>query len=210
MRSSLKKYWALITGLIVTATIILDFATSVFGFVQPLVRFFCSHPPPLVAIQTKGENQPNKCIEFGFERLSANFTLGRISFQIIERQGPTPITGDMAAQVFRMSVNKLLSPSIFSDESNEEFDIAVNFQSERDHDAAIVDFCPTLTMSGQRGSLTVVPTFLSIAGQKIENLEISYDGKPVEEGKEGIVILLSRPKNASVSENKPIVKRSEK
>ena len=209
MRSSSKRIWVLFTGLIVAATIFLNFGTSVIDFVQSFVSNFVSPPPPLVSIRTKGENQPNKCIEFGFERLPANFTLGRISFRIIERQGPIPIAGDMAAQVLHMPVNKQLSPSIFADESK-EFDFDVSFQSERDNDAAIVDFCPTLTMPGTRGSLTVVPAFLSVAGQHIQDLEILYDGKPVKEGKEGIVILLSRPKNASVSEDEPKVKRSEK
>lgn len=199
-----KSTWALISGVAIGATLLLDLATSAIGVVQPIYRLIVGSPLPLVSIRKSIEEGQNECLKFGFERLPSDFTLGRIVFQILDSKGPTPLSGDMMASVTSMSVNKFLPLSVFSaDTKNFEFEI--NLQSERENDTVIVSLCPILEMPGIQGVLVVKPEFLSVAGRPINHLETLVEGGGSLE--DGIVLKLIRPKNASVNASAPVFMR---
>ena len=195
-----KKRWLRLSVALMAAATFFEFATNSFGFGQLVVGLISAPRAPSV---TAGERAPH-CIRFAFEHLPADFTVGNIVFRIVDRFGPVPMGGDMAAIVVPLPVNIELSPTVFSQETS-EFPCPVELQSERDGDAAIVDLCATLTMPGMRGHLVVVPSFYSLGGKRIRDLDIVTEtGTPIELG---LPLVLSRPKNASVSVNKPAVKR---
>lgn len=199
--------WALLSGVVLGATLLLDLTTSAISVVQPIVRLITGSPSPLVSVRKSIKEGQQECLEFGFERLPSDFTLGRIEFQIVESKGPTPISGDMLASVFRMSVNLVLPLSVFSPDTK-KIEFKVNLQAKRENDAAKIILCPILKMPGTQGILVVRPEFLSVTGRPIKNLEPLVDDDISLE--DGIVLKLIHPKNASVDVGAPAVIRREK
>ena len=59
----------------------------------------------------------------------------------------------------------------------------VKIQSQKENDAAIVTVCPVPVHPSTTASLTLVPSLFSVAGNLIENIDISTDdGSPIDRG----------------------------
>ena len=191
-----KKVWIIASGVLVASATILDVTTNSIGVVRTLRSSFVGPPMAMVKVRAVEREIGGMCIKFSFYKLPSDFNVGKISFDIVDRHGPAAIAGDMAARIKEFTVNKVLSPSVFSAET-EKFEFEMNLQSERDNDAGIVDFCPTLTMMGTKGTLTLFPSFFSVGGEPIKDIKVILPDKEMSTGT-GVEITLSRPKNASV------------
>ena len=193
---SWKRLWPAVSGIMIAAILIIDFFTRSFGFIEIVIGLVRSSPPVLVHVSPINVESGGTCLKFGFEKMPKNFNLGKIQLKIVDAGGPTAIAGDMSARVLEVCANMELSSAIFSG-GKKKLEFHSPFYAEKENDVAIVDFCPTLTMPGMSGWLTVVPSFFSVAGELIEDIKITAnEGTSVEEG---IKIILSRPKNANVS-----------
>lgn len=187
-----KISWVAISSIIGAGILIIDFFTKGLGIVEMLV------PPltPSVRLSIFDETGGGECLEFAFTNLPKDFALGEIHLHIVGANGPSPISGDMAAEAVERVVNMKLSPDVLRG-SKETIEFRAPIQSEKKGDIAYVDFCPILTMPGMRGEIQIVPSFFSPAGTLIENIEIvTHGGTP---NKQNITIDLSHPKNIAVS-----------
>ena len=65
----------------------------------------------------------------------------------------------------------------------------VGIQADKENDAAHVTICPVPANPGTSASLTLVPLFFSVAGNPIENIEISTDDdSPIDKGLDVTVV----------------------
>ena len=191
----LKRAGILVSGVVVAAAAVLDVATDSIGLVRTMTNLFVQ-PSALVRVRPVVKPTGQMCIEFAFDKLPLGFNVGTIEFEIIGRHGPVSMMGDMAAPVPTITANEELSPAVFSAET-EKIDFDARFQADQENDAALVDYCPTLTMPGLKGKLTLVPSFFSIAGEPIQGIRI-VTGQERTSIEEGVEISLSRPKNVTV------------
>lgn len=191
-----RKRWPLIAGLLAAAILIFDFFSKGVGVVDRISEWITPQPTPTVLVSPVEVAGGGTCVEFAFGHLPDDFVLGEIRLDIVSAFGPTPIAGDMAAEVIARTVNMEVSPAVLSGQT-EEISFRAAIQSEREEDVAYVDFCPVLSMPGMSGELLVVPTFYSPSGTLIEAIEIStHDGSPIQDG---VAVNLSRPRNTAVS-----------
>ena len=189
------KIWGVISAVAAGIVLIVDAFTKSIGVIGTVIAFVCGQPTPIVVLAPIDMRGGGTCLEFAFSNLPEDFSLGKIHLRIIRANGPTPISGHMAARSFERVVNMKLSPSILSGETK-EIEFRAAFEAEKRNDIAYVDFCPVLTMPGQGGELHVAPTFYSPDGSLIEGIKIATsDDTPVEQG---VRIDLSRPKNAVI------------
>ena len=187
-----------ISGVLAAAVLVFEFSTATFGILEKVKGWIVPAPSPLVRLTPISRDGNSECLELAFAHLRSNFALGTIHLSIVGTSGPTPISGDMAARAYEWTVNRELSPDVFSG-GVKEILLRPRILAEREGDVAYVDFCPILSMPGMGGEIRVVPVFFSPAGTLVENLEVlTSDGAPVDRNR-GVAINVSRPKNVEVS-----------
>lgn len=191
-----KRSWAAISSIIAAGILIFDFFTKAIGIVDIICDWIVPPPTPSVRLSRIDEAGGGECLEFAFTNLSKDFALGNIHLHIVGAKGPSPISGDMAAEAVERIVNMILSPDVLSGD-REKIVFRAPIQSEKRGDIAYVDFCPILATPGMRGEIQIVPSFFSPAGTLIKNIEIVIHDRAPD--MQNITIDLSHPKNVAVS-----------
>ena len=177
-----KRTWIILSAIVVTGAPLLDFATGAIGIVEKVAEW-CSPPAPaLVRISTEPVPDGPTCLRFSFERLPSEFTLGKIRFNVLAASGFRSGAHIAATPVYRQD-RDLRVPTNVLNGRVKAIEHPVDVQSERENDAAIVTVCPVPADPGTSASLTLVPSFVSVAGTPIEDIEASTDdGSPVDKG----------------------------
>ena len=198
-----KRWLAVIVGVVSVAVVVLDFFTKAIGIIDVVSEWIAPPLIPSVSLRPVAQETSGECLEFAFTDLPEDFVLGDIHLQIVETSVLSPFSGDMAARVVERIVHKELSLEIFRGKGG-EIVLPVRIESEKNGDVAYVDYCPILSSAGTRGWIRVVPLFFSPSGELIENIRVVIqDG---EEGKKGVAIDISRPKNTVISLVEPTVR----
>jgi hypothetical protein len=183
--------WAGIAAGLTALMLIFDFITKGLGVVDK-IQVWCCAPPPTVAVNVLDKPWGGQCLEFAFQDLPADFILGSIRLDIKQTQGPTQIPGNQAGGIYEApEVNAILPLEIFFEKTPINFE--VRLQSAKPRDAAIARYCPRLDSQGSKGTLTVVPTFLTLTGTPINNLEVVKPGPGIP-----VSLTVSYPKNLHV------------
>jgi hypothetical protein len=185
--------WAGIAAGLTALMLIFDFITKGLGVVDK-IQVWCCAPPPKVAVSVEDKDWGGQCLRFKFEDLPADFVLGSIRLDIRQSQGPTQMTGDQAARIYEApEVNAKLPLEIFFEKTPINFEMPL--QSTKPRDAANFRYCPRLDRQGSKGTLTVVPTFLTPTGTPINNLKVVEPGPGIP-----VSFVVSYPKNLYLSE----------
>ena len=82
-----KKPWIFLTAIVAVGAPVLDFTTGAIGVVEKAVEWFYPPSPALVRITRAQEPNGPTCLEFSFERLPSDFTLGKIRFDVLATSG---------------------------------------------------------------------------------------------------------------------------
>ena len=185
-----KRPWIVFTAIAAAAATPLAFVTGAIEIVEKVVDW--SSPPSiaLVRITTEPVLGGPTCLRFSFERLPSEFTLGKIRFTVLAASEfrfnvhPEPETNPrIAARPVHRQHRQMQVPTHVMNGQVDVIEHAVDVQSDKENDAAIVSLCPVPVDSGISARLTVVPSFVSLAGNPIENIEAStHDGSPIGEG----------------------------
>ena len=184
-----KKPWFVLTGLALVATPVLGVATGAIGIVEKAVEWFCPPSPALVRITREPVTNGPTCLKFSFERLPSDFTLGNIRFTVTATSELRSTVSIAARSPYRNKEKDMKVPTDVMKGEVKEIKHSVEIQAEKENDAAIVSVCPVPAHPGTSVNLTVVPSFLSLAGNPIENIEIGTDdGSSVEKGIELVVV----------------------
>ena len=177
-----KKPWIVVSGIAIVGASVLDFMTGAIGIAEKVVEIFSQPPLALAKIETRKVNNGPTCVKFAFERLPSDFTLGEIQFNVIATSDLRHVNYAATIPVFRADLDMKVGPDVLEGKVA-KMSHEVNIQAEKDNDAAIVDVCPIPLLQGMSARLTVVPSFLSLAGEPIENIEIkTVDGSSIERG----------------------------
>jgi len=195
-RSLFGRLWAPIAVVLIAFVLALDFFTKSIGLVEKMIELIGGSAQPIVVVTEVPVKDSSSCLKFAFENLAEDFVLGNIRLEILAASGPDELTGNMASTVLERTVNFEITPAYLVG-GEREIVFPARIQAERAADAAFVDFCPTLTVPGTTGTLTVRPTFFSPAGQTINTLSVRDGAGASLEG--GIMLTLLRSKNETVT-----------
>ena len=168
-----------------------DFITKGVGIID-IVKNKSGTPKPVVAVATVRQIDKEwggQCLEFAFSNLSKEFALGRIKLKVKSSNGPTSTGGNQAAEILTREINQELPSTIFMLRKPIAFDVRA--QAEQDNDALYISYCPTLDRPGLKGSLVIIPEFLSPSGEQIKHLKVVL---PDPQSK-SMTLILSRPRN---------------
>ncbi len=186
-----KGSWAAIAGLLAAAILIFDFITKAIGVTDKIMDICCAPEPvpPTVAVSPVDADWGGQCLEFAFENLPKEFVLGRIKLDVKSAKGPSQIGGNQAAKILTRDVHEEMPATIFMSRKPIEFNVSI--QAEREEDALYINYCPTLNRPGLKGSLTVMPEFLTPTGKAVTDLRIVYP----EPETDSVTFSVSRPRN---------------
>ena len=188
-----KKLWIALAGLAVAGAAVLDFATGAIGIVEKVVECYSPPSPALVSITLEPVPNGPTCLKFSFERLPSDFTLGKIRFTVIAISGLQSTAHVAARSVYRQGKDMTVPTNVMTGERI-EIDHDIDIQAQKASDAAVVAVCPIPVDPGMSANVTVVPSFLSLAGQPIENIETSTDdGSLIDDGIELAVVRYPSP-----------------
>jgi hypothetical protein len=178
--------WGAIAAVLAATILVFDFITKGVGIIDPIIKLCCA-PEPKVTLRVKPNGWDGQCLSFAFENLPSGFAIGRIRLNVTRAAGPNAIAGNPTADIKVLPVSAELPRSIFTDVNPHPIELDVNQQASKDQDALLVNYCPTLSVPNQRGTLTVQPDFLSPGGSPIKGLRVMLpDDKPV-------TFMVSRP-----------------
>lgn len=181
-------HWVALAGFLAAAILVFDFFTKGIGLVETVWSYAIGEGSGKVSIAVRERSNASSCLAFAFEDIPEGFSLGSIILNVVDKSGPTPISGEMASKIHKHVVNQELSQEYLVGAKTEiEFPAAI--QSDRAKDAFYVDYCPTLEMPGTKGSITVVPSLISPAGDALSDLTMQVEEYKLE---------LIRPKSAVV------------
>lgn len=195
-KKSLAAKWGAIAAMLAAIILVIDFFTKSIGLVQKIQLLIRGTPDPVVLVKERPFKNSSSCLEFAFADLPESFALGEIRLAIIGSEGPDQITGNMASDVFEKTVNDTLSPAYLVGEKT-EIVVPAQTQASKPNDAFYLDYCPTLTVPGTKGAITVIPTFLGPTGDPISPLRVNTSTD--ESITKGISLKLVRPKNEKVT-----------
>lgn len=181
-------HWVKIAGFLAAAILVFDFFTKGIGLVETIWSYVIGEGSGKVSIAVNERANASSCLTFAFEDIPLGFSLGTIVLKIVDKSGPTPISGEMASKIQKHVVNQELSPEYLVGAKTEiKFPAAI--QSDRAKDAFFIDYCPTLEMPGTKGKITVEPSFFSPTGDSFSELNMQVKKYKLE---------LIRPKSAVV------------
>ena len=176
------------SGIAIVGAPVLDFVTGAIGITGKVIELFSQPPPALASVDTRQVHNGPTCLSIAFERLPSDFTLGRIQFDVIATSDLRHVSYTAAKPVFRAGRDMKVPPEVMEG-TVDKMSHEVNFQAEGEDDAAIVEVCPVPLRQGMSARLTVVPSFLSLAGEPIENIEVkTVNGSSLESGIELTVV----------------------
>ena len=190
------RLWAAVSAVIASTVVLVDLFTSSIGLVETVGKWIVPPPTPQVLVTPFETDGGTECLEFAFSDLPEDFEMGKVHLRVVEGRGPTPLSGNMSAEILHVLVNMEVSPAIVAG-GPEPIVFRAAFTAEKENDNAIVDFCPILTTPGAGAEIRVVPSFLALNGTPIDAIEVStHDQSPVEHG---VSVRLSRATNVNVS-----------
>lgn len=195
-KSRLAVKWASVAAVLTAIILVIDFLTKFLGLVEKFENLIFGRPTPVVVVKEIPFENSSSCLEFAFAELPESFVLGDVLLTIQSTEGPEQISGDMASSVFEKTVNDELSPAYLVGQKTEIL-VRAAVQATKEKDAIYLHYCPTLTLPGTQGAITVVPTFLGPTGDALSSLVVKTEtGTPIEQG---IRLSLVRPKNENVT-----------
>ena len=174
--------------------LIVDALTKSIGLIEK-AKSLRNQSTPSVVVSELPVKDSSSCLELAVSRLPADFVIGEVRLQIIASDGPDQISGDMVSSVEEKEANFKVTPAHLVGQVN-DIKVPIRKQSDKSNDAIYLQLCPSLTVPGMRGWITVIPSFLDPAGELITPIDFRMEGGGNIE--QGVKMSLARAKNEKI------------
>ena len=190
-------------GFILTAIVLIaDAITGVVGVIATVKKWVIGEPTPTVRLNVKTVNDGgDTCLEFVFFDLPESFQLDHVRLDVVGTAKVEKIP-PMAGVQYSMTKKMVSIPTYYRTayvtqnhvDKNDPIIVKAKIRSEKALDSAYLDVFLTPKAPDVLLQISVVPSFISVDGEQIQEIKVvASDGGPFE----GSVDLTLRSKGGS-------------